>query len=89
MLLDIKVSDAHIHSGVLDTVTQQKDKPATDKDGGVVQGVDINDAESKTHKIYIGLLLHTRHYTQCMDDRIPCIMLCLIKKHIVFFRSQL
>lgn len=52
MLLDIKVFDTHIDSGVLHTVTQQKDKPATDKDGGVVQGADINDAESKTHKIY-------------------------------------
>lgn len=78
MLLDIKVFDTHIDSGVLHTVTQQKDKPATDKDGGVVQGADINDAESKTHKIYIGLLLHRQYYTECMDHGILCMMLCFI-----------
>lgn len=49
MLLDIRVFDTHMDSGVLDTVTQQKDK----LDRGVGQRQSflyINDGESKTQE---------------------------------------
>lgn len=53
MLLDIRVFDTHMDSGVLDTVTQQKNKLPLDMDRGVMQwksSLYINDYESKTQE---------------------------------------
>lgn len=61
VLLDIRVFDTYMYSGVLDTVTQQKDKLALDMGRGVEQRqsfLHINDVESKTqeHEVLCNML---------------------------------